>query len=271
MKEKSTPGQILSILTGDPIDGLFFERHRNTRARVLSWGIHVLVLALLCLSAALPDRPPVRPDAQRLVFLVEPGPGGGGGGSDERSPEPPSVQKIQGEDHARLAIDVDDTETRVSEDEKKPEPEEPEEEPEEKTVKVEAPVVAQAIGSAGDNGSGKGIGEGEGSGIGEGHGGGFGGGAYRLGSGIEPPSIRRQVSPRYSGEALTRKIQGIVVLEVVILRDGTVGSVRVIRSLDPRLDLKAMEAVRQWLFVPGKFRGIAVDVIADIQVDFTLL
>ncbi len=49
------------------------------------------------------------------------------------------------------------------------------------------------------------------------------------------------------------------------------GPVRVIRGVDPRLDLKAIEAVRQWLFVPGKFRGTPVDVIADIQVDFTLL
>jgi TonB family protein len=53
------------------------------------------------------------------------------------------------------------------------------------------------------------------------------------------------------------KVQGKVVTEVIIRRDGTVGAVRVVRSLDPGLDLKAIDAVRQWLFVPGKFQGPA--------------
>jgi hypothetical protein len=45
----------------------------------------------------------------------------------------------------------------------------------------------------------------------------------------------------------------------------------VTQSLDPGLDRKAIEAVRQFLFVPGKFRGDPVDVIAEIAVDFSLL
>ena len=64
---------------------------------------------------------------------------------------------------------------------------------------------------------------------------------------------------------------GTVDLEVIILKDGTVGPVRVIKSLDPELDQKAIEAVQRWLFVPGKFRGEPVDVIASIAVDFNLL
>jgi len=128
----------------------------------------------------------------------------------------------------------------------------------------------QLVASAGPK-SGNGMGEGVGPGIGPGEGGGFGGGAYRLGSGVVPPVLQRQVRPSYTDEALGRKIQGIVELEIVILANGTVGPVRIIRSLDRGLDLKAIEAVRQWKFKPGLFQSKPVDVLALITVDFTLL
>jgi TonB family protein len=234
-----------------------------------------------------------------LVFVAEPGPGGGGGGGGENNPDPASVQKIAGEDRARLALNVEEPEDQlVYEDEDKPdEPEEPEEEePEEEDEipEVKAPVVAQApddfdqqgllegperllesagMGNGGGSGTGNGtgIGEGDGPGIGPGWGGGFGGGAYRIGSGIEPPTLRRQVQPEYTNKALARKIAGGVLLEVIILKDGTVGPVRVLRSLEPGLDQKAIEAVRKWLFTPGKHKGEPVDVIAEIFVDFNLI
>ncbi len=57
----------------------------------------------------------------------------------------------------------------------------------------------------------------------------------------------------------------------VLAQDGTVGPVRIIRSLDRGLDLKAIEAVRQWKFKPGLFQSKPVDVLAVITVDFTLL
>ena len=79
------------------------------------------------------------------------------------------------------------------------------------------------------------------------------------------------MTPQYTDEALGRKIQGYVILEVVILANGTVGPVRVIRSLDRGLDLKAIEAVRQWKFKPALLQSKPVDVLAEIRVDFTLL
>ena len=59
--------------------------------------------------------------------------------------------------------------------------------------------------------------------------------------------------------------------EVVILANGMVGPVRIIRSLDRGLALKAIEAVSQWKFKPGLFQSKLVDVLAVIPVDFTLL
>lgn len=298
-KKTHKDGHFVSILTGEPVETQFYQKQSHDRALGVALAIHVVIILLLWfLPSALPEGPTPLPDPRLpgLVFLVEPGPGGGGGGGGEESPEPPSVLKIEGEDQAQLAVDTPEEEALVYEEESRPEPPEVKEvEPvEEKPIEVEAPVVAQApddldqkgilegpeqllesagSGTAGGAGSGTGtgIGEGQGSGIGEGWGGGFGGGAYRLGTGVEPPVLRRQIRPSFTDRALARKIKGNVILEVIILKDGTVGPVRVVESLDPGLDEKAIEAVRQWLFVPGKIRGQPVDVIAEIVVDFNLL
>ena len=169
---------------------------------------------------------------------------------------------------------------------KPPEEEEEKEVAEEEVPEVVAPVVAQApddttekgilqgqeqlIASAGA-GQGPGIGEGKGSGLGEGTGGGFGGGAYRMGSGLTAPVLVRQIQPGFTEDALARKIQGEVVVEVVILKNGTVRVVRVLRGLSADLNQKAIDAASQWRFIPAKFKGQPVDLIAEIVVDFNIL
>ena len=58
------------------------------------------------------------------------------------------------------------------------------------------------------------------------------------------------------------KVQGTVLLECVVLPDGTVGDVEVVRSLDPTfgLDQEAIKAARQWRFAPGtRFGDPVVD------------
>ena len=62
-----------------------------------------------------------------------------------------------------------------------------------------------------------------------------------------PPRVRLKVDPQYSPDAVRAKIQGLVVVSAVVLPDGSVSDVRVIRSLDRSfgLDMKAIEAARQ--------------------------
>ena len=179
-----------------------------------------------------------------LVFRIEVGPGGGGGGGGEESPTPASVLKIEGADVAAQAMDPAPKEPLVFEPEVAA-PSEPEPEPEVAGSEVDAPFVAAApdsvhqkgvleggvagpnsagAGTGGGAGNGTGRGSGTGPGVGEGEGGGFGGGARRLGSGVEPPSVIRSVDPDYTEDALRRKIQGDVILEVVILRDRAAGA-----------------------------------------------
>jgi TonB family protein len=119
-------------------------------------------------------------------------------------------------------------------------------------------------------GSGPGIGEGRGAGLGAGDGGGTGGGPFRPGSGIDPPMLVREVKPLYTDEARKQSIEGDVLLEVIVRRDGSVGSMRVLRRLGAGLDERAMEAVRQWRFTPAHRQGAAVDVVAEISVEFRL-
>ena len=135
-------------------------------------------------------------------------------------------------------------------------------------------VTSQGTGSGGGagTGNGSGIGSGSGSGLGAGTGGGTGGGAFRPGNGVLMPEVINEVKPSYTADAMRQKIQGIVMVEAVVMTDGSVGQVQVIRSLDGTfgLDQEAIKAVRRWRFKPGTRFGQAVPVLVEIELTFTL-
>ena len=95
---------------------------------------------------------------------------------------------------------------------------------------------------------------------------------FRAGTDIVNPRLIREVRPQYTAEALRAKITGTVYLEMVVLADGTVGNVRITRSLDPvfGLDEEAVKAARQWLFEPGTRFGEPVAVQVNLALDFNL-
>jgi TonB family protein len=78
--------------------------------------------------------------------------------------------------------------------------------------------------------------------------------------------------PQYTPAAMDAKIQGEVLLEAVVLTDGTVGDVSVLQSLDPDygLDQQAVDAMRRWTFQPGTRNGEPVRVAVQVQMTFTL-
>ena len=132
--------------------------------------------------------------------------------------------------------------------------------------------LGSGSGSGAGTGRGSGSGSGSGSGLGPGEGGGFGGGAFHLGAGITPPKILKQTKPKYTNDAMRAKITGQVLLELVVQADGTVGDVRVAKSLDSTfgLDEEAMRTVREWRFVPGSRQGQPVPVIVLVSVSFSI-
>ncbi len=133
------------------------------------------------------------------------------------------------------------------------------------------PSAGPGTGGGIGSGRGTGVGSGRGSGVGPGSGGGIGGGVYRIGGGVTSPRLLYKVEPEYSEEARKAKYQGTVMLAVEVWEDGLAHNIRVLRSLGLGLDEKAVEAVKQWKFSPGKKDGKPVRVAAQIQVSFRLL
>jgi protein TonB len=120
-------------------------------------------------------------------------------------------------------------------------------------------------------GTGSGIGEGMGPGLGPGRGGGTGGDVYQPGGSVTAPTVVLEVKPHYTDEALALRIQGSVIVELVVTAAGLPSNARVVRSLDPRgLDEEAIKAVQQWKFRPGRLAGTPVNVLVTVFVDFRL-
>lgn len=121
------------------------------------------------------------------------------------------------------------------------------------------------------NGSGGGVGNGSGGGFGPGSGGGVGGGVFKVGGGVSSPSVLFRVDPEYSEEARKAKYSGTVVLAIIVDTEGRARDIHVVKSLGMGLDEKAIEAVQKWKFKPGMKGGQAVNVRAQIEVNFRLL
>lgn len=134
-----------------------------------------------------------------------------------------------------------------------------------------AGLSVTALAAPGGDGRGRTAGPGRGDGVGPGFEKGFDG-AFPAGGDVTAPVLLKRVPPRYTSEAMVTKITGDVVLEAVVRADGTVGAVRVVKSLDARfgLDRAAIEAAKQWVFAPGTRRGQPVDVIVTLILEFRL-
>lgn len=85
------------------------------------------------------------------------------------------------------------------------------------------------------------------------------------------PTVAKRVMPRYPETARMRGIEGQVVIEAIIARDGSVEpGVKIIQSI-PALDDAAVEAFRQWRFTPGRdASGRPLRVILQAPVRFVL-
>ncbi len=232
-------------------DGVYAHEDDRKLGRALGTSLLIhggLVALVLAVFAVVPQQVlnQTIPLEFKMAFVPQPGPGGGGGGS----PAPAPAKKLE--------IPATKAPTPV---------------PIEVPVPVEPPplptlvapittnsTVLQASGANlismanyGGGGRGGGVGTGTGNGVGAGTGGGFGGGAYAPGNGVSWPEVRREEKPKYTSEAMRAKIQGQVELEIIVLENGTVGDVRVTKSLDRTYgrDQAAMDAAKKWLFKAG--------------------
>ena len=89
-------------------------------------------------------------------------------------------------------------------------------------------------------------------------------------SGTVLPKVIKDAKPQYTSAAMRSGVQGVVEMEVVIDRAGRVASAHVVRPLHPDLDAKAIEAVKEWRFEPGRMGDKTVPVLVNIEMTFTL-
>lgn len=208
--------------------------------------------------------PPLKLDA---VYLPLPGPMGGGGGN--AAPATPRPVEIP---HHAMPEPAPVVPTPVTK--------EPPKEPViDVALETNAAKMLQAAGTAtislGPGGGGRGpngAGPGDGPGVGPGSGGNTGDGPRLPGGDVLAPTLIRSVDPKYTNEALVARLSGTVEIEAVVLANGTVGPMKITKSLDPvhGLDQEALIAARQWLFQPGTQRGQRVDVLVKLIIEFRI-
>jgi len=95
-------------------------------------------------------------------------------------------------------------------------------------------------------------------------------GPLHIGGDVATPRILQRAFPDYPPLARRAQVEGVVVLEAVIHRDGTVGDIRVVRGLRLGCSEAAVDALRRWRFTPGTRHGEPVDVYMTLDVTFTL-
>lgn len=91
----------------------------------------------------------------------------------------------------------------------------------------------------------------------------------KLGQTPDRPRKIKSVSPVYPAAARAARMQGMVILDAMVLKTGVVGDVTVTRS-GGVFDAAAIAAVRQWIYEPARLNGQPIDMAIPVTVDFTL-
>lgn len=94
-------------------------------------------------------------------------------------------------------------------------------------------------------------------------------GPVRIGGAIIAPTLIERVEPEYPQVAVSARVQGVVILEATVGRDGRVEDVRVLSS-PPLLDRAAMHAVRQWRYSPLLLNEKPERFVLTVTVSFSL-
>jgi protein TonB len=92
----------------------------------------------------------------------------------------------------------------------------------------------------------------------------------RVSSGVAQRLLVTKVPPQYPQEAKDQHIQGLVVMKVIIDKEGNVANVELI-SGHPLLAPPAIDAVKQWKYKPFLLNQVPLEVNTQVQVNFTLV
>ena len=93
--------------------------------------------------------------------------------------------------------------------------------------------------------------------------------SLRVHSDLQASKLIHQVKPPYPPLALQTRTQGVVKLNAVIAPDGSIQRLQVVMG-PPLLVQAAVDAVKQWRYSPTLLNGQPVEVVTQIDVNFTL-
>jgi TonB family protein len=85
-----------------------------------------------------------------------------------------------------------------------------------------------------------------------------------------PPRVINHPAAEYSEDARRSKVEGAVLLGLIVGIDGRPHDIHVVHSLGHGLDEKAIEALRTWTFGPGTKEGTAVPTLVNVEIQFHL-
>lgn len=120
------------------------------------------------------------------------------------------------------------------------------------TIEAAPGPASEGAPSGGTSLGGSGSPDGQSAGTGAGGSGGTASASTR----VLPPRILRQTEPAYPETLRQQRIEGRVAVRMLVLEDGSVGDANVVSSSGyGEMDEAALDAVRQWQFVPARQEG----------------
>lgn len=91
-----------------------------------------------------------------------------------------------------------------------------------------------------------------------------------IGKGVTPPRLIYSPAPESAQASGPAKYSGTVTLQLVVSAEGKAENIKILKSLGPGLDQKAIDALHQWKFEPAMKDGHPVAVEIAVEVDFRL-
>ncbi|MEL7060159.1 MAG: energy transducer TonB [Acidobacteriota bacterium] len=95
-------------------------------------------------------------------------------------------------------------------------------------------------------------------------------GPLQVGGNVKKPEKISTPQPRYTEIARKARIQGVVIVQAIINKQGDVTNVKVLKGLPMGLDQEAVKAIKSWKFKPATLNGKPVEVYYNLTVNFRL-
>lgn len=95
-------------------------------------------------------------------------------------------------------------------------------------------------------------------------------GPIQVGGDVQAPVKTHYPQPQYTEIARKARLQGVVIVQAIIDKQGNVTNVKLLKGLGMGLDQAAIDAIKKWKFEPATLHGKPVSVYYNLTVNFRL-